>query len=174
MYNNNRREYWFYLHKWYVSYSEKEDCRFEGLLRQNFNVITKKGRVTFGLERSMEVIQIKSLICTSRFLCYAESLQKQQILLLKLFTSFSENCWTIQFHLGVSLFSTIVGVLMFANWITSWKKINNRTLLLRTASAQECLTFLEVTVKRILKEDACIRNLLANVRISKWGSVVAQ
>ena len=115
----------------------------------------------------MEVIQIKSLICTSRFLFYAESLQKQQILLLKLFTSFSENCWTIQFHLGVSLFSTIVGVSMFYDWITRWKKISNRTSLLRTARAQECLTFREVTVKRILKEDACNRNLSANVRISK-------
>ena len=161
MYHNKRREYWFYLHEWYVSYGEKEDCRFEGLLRQHFNVITKKGRVTFGLERSMEVIQIKSLICTNRFLCYPESLQKQQLLLLELFTSFSENCWTIQFHLGVFFAQHNCWSFNVCHCITRWKKINNRTSLLRTASAQECLTFREVTIKRVLKEDACNKNLVS-------------
>ena len=71
----------------------------------------------------MEVIQIKSLICTNRFLCYPESLQKQQLLLLELFISFSENCWTIQFHLGVFLFSTIAGVLMFATGSPDGKRL---------------------------------------------------
>ena len=50
-------------------------------------------------------------------------LTEQQILLLKLFTSFSENCWTIQFHLGVSLFNTIAGVLTFATGSPDAKRL---------------------------------------------------
>ena len=117
----------------------------------------------------MEVVQTKDLVKTF----YAQSLQKHQIFLLKLFNLFFCKLLKNVIPLGCFFVQHNCRDFIVCDWITRGKTITNSSTIIRYRT-QECLIFREVTAKIILKETYAIKTLSANVRISKCGWVVAQ